>query len=146
MRDHVERDRYAVLVIAGWDGAMREVRGEHDQSAGARVHPKRPRRCAIITRRHEVEFYRPGVGIRIFVGIGHGDIIDAADQPARMGMPFLMAADKFARQALDAIAAGVGLRVIPWQMGVLARILRILPNWIYDRALAGRPRKARKSQ
>jgi len=38
------------------------------------------------------------------------------------------------------------LRVIPWQMGALARLLRILPNWIYDRVLAGRPRKARKSQ
>jgi hypothetical protein len=61
-------------------------------------------------------------------------------------MPFLMPADKFARQALDAIASGVGLRVIPWQMGVLARLLRILPNWIYDRVLAGRPRKARIPQ
>ena len=53
---------------------------------------------------------------------------------------------EFARQALDAIAAGVGLRVIPWQMGVLARLLRILPNWVYDRAVSGRSRKARKSQ
>ena len=84
-------------------------------------------------------------GVRV-VTIAPGYIDTPLTQGNSYSMPFLMPADKFARQALDAIAAGVGLRVIPWQMGVLARMLRILPDWIYDRALAGRPRKARKSQ
>ena len=84
-------------------------------------------------------------GVRV-VTIAPGYIDTPLTQGNSYSMPFLMPADKFARQALDAIAAGVGLRVIPWQMGVLARVLRILPNWIYDRALASRPRKARKSQ
>jgi short-subunit dehydrogenase len=84
-------------------------------------------------------------GVRV-VTIAPGYIDTPLTQGNSYSMPFLMPADKFARQALDAIAAGVGLRVIPWQMGVLARLLRILPNWIYDRVLAGRPRKARKSQ
>jgi hypothetical protein len=84
-------------------------------------------------------------GVRV-VTIAPGYIDTPLTQGNSYSMPFLMPADKFARQALDAIAAGVGWRVIPWQMGVLARLLRILPNWIYDRVLAGRPRKARKSQ
>jgi len=84
-------------------------------------------------------------GVRV-VTIAPGYIDTPLTRGNSYSMPFLMPADKFARQALDAIAAGVGLRVIPWQMGVLARVLRILPDWIYDRAVAGRGRKARKSQ
>jgi NAD(P)-dependent dehydrogenase (short-subunit alcohol dehydrogenase family) len=84
-------------------------------------------------------------GVRV-VCLAPGYIDTPLTQGNTYSMPFLMPADKFAMQALDAIAAGVGLRVIPWQMGVLARLLRILPNWIYDRAVAGRPRKARQAQ
>ena len=84
-------------------------------------------------------------GVRV-VTIAPGYIDTPLTRGNSYSMPFLMPADKFARQALDAIAAGVGMRVIPWQMGVLARVLRILPNWIYDRVVAGRGRKKRKSQ
>lgn len=64
----------------------------------------------------------------------------------RYSMPFLMPVDDFADQAVRAIRAQVSYRVIPWQMGVLAKVLRMLPNWLYDRALASRPRKARASE
>jgi hypothetical protein len=84
-------------------------------------------------------------GVRV-VTIAPGYIDTPLTRGNSYSMPFLMPSDKFARQALDAIVAGVGMRVIPWQMGVLARVLRILPNWIYDRVVAGRKRKARKSQ
>jgi short-subunit dehydrogenase len=84
-------------------------------------------------------------GVRV-VTIAPGYIDTPLTRGNSYSMPFLMPADKFARQALDAIAAGVGLRVIPWQMGLMARLLRILPNWVYDRAVSGRPRKARKSK
>ena len=84
-------------------------------------------------------------GVRV-VTIAPGYIDTPLTRGNSYSMPFLMPADKFARQALDAIAAGVGMRVIPWQMGVLAGALRILPDWIYDRAVAGRGRKARMTQ
>jgi short-subunit dehydrogenase len=58
-------------------------------------------------------------------------------------MPFLMPADEFARRAVDAILARRSFVVIPWQMGWVARLLRLLPNWLYDRAFANAPRKAR---
>jgi len=59
------------------------------------------------------------------------------------GMPFLMPAEVFADRAYATIQAGVSYRVIPWQMGVVAKLLRALPNAVYDRAFANAPHKAR---
>ena len=67
-------------------------------------------------------------------------------QKNRYGMPFLIKAEDFADRAFKAIAAGASYRVIPWQMGVVAKLLRLLPNPLYDRALAGRPRKHRQGE
>ncbi|MFO1218550.1 MAG: SDR family oxidoreductase [Burkholderiaceae bacterium] len=61
-------------------------------------------------------------------------------------MPFLMTADAFARNAYRAIERGRSYRVIPWQMGVAAKLLRMLPNALFDRAFAGRPRKRRRGE
>lgn len=58
-------------------------------------------------------------------------------------MPFLMPAQNFARAAVAAIARGSSYRVIPWQMGVVAKILRLLPNAVYDRLFSRAPQKAR---
>ncbi len=64
----------------------------------------------------------------------------------RYSMPFLLSAEAFADRAFDAIRAGTSYRVIPWQMGVVAKLLRLLPNPLYDRLLAGRPRKHRQGE
>ena len=61
-------------------------------------------------------------------------------------MPFLMSAEAFAERAFTAIARGVSYRVIPWQMGVVAKLLRVLPNALFDRLLSGRARKARQGE
>ena len=60
-------------------------------------------------------------------------------------MPFLMSAEAFADQAWRAIESGVSYRVIPWQMGIVAKLLRLLPNALFDRAFAGRGRKPRRN-
>jgi len=64
----------------------------------------------------------------------------------RYGMPFLLSPEAFADRAFAAITAQTSYRVIPWQMGVVATLLRLLPNPWFDRLLAGRPRKHRKGQ
>lgn len=61
-------------------------------------------------------------------------------------MPFLMSAEDFAQQAVRAIEAGDSYRVIPWQMGWVAKLLRLLPNRLFDRVFAGRPRKPRAGE
>lgn len=62
----------------------------------------------------------------------------------RYPMPFLMSAEKFAARAVRVIAAGDSYRVIPWQMGFVAKLLRLLPNWLYDLAFANAPQKSRE--
>jgi short-subunit dehydrogenase len=64
-------------------------------------------------------------------------------QENRYSMPFLITAEVFANRAFDTIAARTSYRVIPWQMGVVAKLLRLLPNWAFDKALHGRERKHR---
>jgi short-subunit dehydrogenase len=63
----------------------------------------------------------------------------------RYAMPFRLQPEEFADRAFRAIEAGVSYRVIPWQMGVVAKLLRILPNAVFDRLFANRPRKHRQS-
>jgi hypothetical protein len=57
-----------------------------------------------------------------------------------------MQPDAFADKAFAAIARGSSYAVIPWQMGWVARLLRLLPNPVFDKALSGRPRKQRSGQ
>jgi len=59
-------------------------------------------------------------------------------------MPFLMQPEAFAARAFRAVQAGSSYRVIPWQMSVVAKLLRILPNTLFDRLMAGRGRKPRR--
>jgi hypothetical protein len=61
-------------------------------------------------------------------------------------MPFLMPAERFADRAFDAICAGTSYRVIPWQMGLVAKLLRLLPNPLFDRVMSGRGRKPRRGE
>ena len=58
-------------------------------------------------------------------------------------MPFLLPADQAARRFAAAIERGTSYTVIPWQMGWVAKVLRLLPNWLYDRLFASAPRKPR---
>ena len=64
----------------------------------------------------------------------------------RYGMPFLMQPEDFAEQAFRTIEAGRSYRVIPWQMGVVAKLMRLVPNALFDRAVQGRGRKRRRSE
>jgi len=84
-------------------------------------------------------------GVRV-VTILPGYIDTPLTRGNRYSMPFLMSADAFADRAHAATAAQASYRVIPWQMGVVAKLMRALPNALFDRLLAGRPRKQRRSE
>ena len=85
-----------------------------------------------------------GGGVRV-VTIVPGYVDTPLTRGNRYAMPFLMSAQRFADRAFDAIGTGSSYRVIPWQMGVVAKVLRMLPNAVLDRLLAGRPRKHRQA-
>jgi short-subunit dehydrogenase len=58
-------------------------------------------------------------------------------------MPFLMDADVFAHKFANAVAAKRRFVVIPWQMGWVARFMRLVPPWLWDFAMKKAPHKKR---
>lgn len=84
-------------------------------------------------------------GVRV-VTIVPGYIDTPLTRENRYAMPFLMQPGDFAERAFRAIEAGTSYRVIPWQMGLVAKLLRLLPDALFDRVLAGRPRKHRQGE
>ena len=84
-------------------------------------------------------------GVRV-VTLLPGWVVTPLTAGNRYRMPFMLEADEFAERAYRAIQAGVSYRVIPWQMGIVAKLLRLLPNALYDRLLAGRGRKKRRGE
>src|SRR3989338_1974722 len=58
-------------------------------------------------------------------------------------MPFMLDAGEAARCIARAIERQTAFTVIPWQMGLAGRMLRLLPRWLYDRLFAHAPHKPR---
>ena len=81
-------------------------------------------------------------GVKV-VTISPGYIQTPLTEKNSYSMPFLMPAEDFAERAFAAIESGCSYRVIPWQMGIVAKLLRLLPNWLYDRLFVSAPRKPR---
>lgn len=87
-----------------------------------------------------VEMQAHGIGVTtIAPGYIRTPMTDINTYP----MPFLMEADRFATQALKAIANRRRFTVIPWQMGVVARLLRFIPPILWDAIMKKAPHKAR---
>jgi len=100
--------------------------------------------------------------------VGAGPVgLSAAIDLAQQGVPVVLLDDDdtlstgsraicFAKRTLEIfdrlgcgerfVEKGVSWRVIPWQMGLVVHLLRLLPNALFDRLLAGRPRKRRRTE
>ena len=101
-------------------------------------------KAAVISYCESLRLEMKPYGIRV-VTLCPGYIDTPMTQVNPYPMPFLMAPAKFAAKAARAIAAGSSYKVIPWQMGVVAKLLRMLPNPLYDLAFAKAPHKPRKA-
>jgi short-subunit dehydrogenase len=88
-----------------------------------------------------VELHRSGVRV-VTVSPGYIATPMTAVNPYRM--PFLMSADEAAAKIARLVERGRSYAVIPWQMAIVARVLRLLPNSLYDRLFARAPRKPRR--
>lgn len=58
-------------------------------------------------------------------------------------MPFILDADEAARRIARVIERQTAFAVVPWQMGLVGGVLRILPRWLYDRLFVHAPHKPR---
>jgi len=78
------------------------------------------------------------------VTIAPGYIDTPMTRANRFPMPFLMPPERFATGAVAAITRGDSYRVLPWQMGIVAKLLRLMPNALFDRLFARAPTKPRR--
>ncbi|MDD3353044.1 SDR family oxidoreductase [Zoogloea sp.] len=83
-----------------------------------------------------------GSGVKV-VTIAPGYIATPMTAINPYPMPFLLPADQAARRFARAISRGTRYTVIPWQMGWVAKLLRVLPNALFDRIFARAGRKPR---
>ncbi len=99
-------------------------------------------KAAVVTYLESLRVELRTSGVRV-VTISPGYVRTQLTARNRYRMPFLLDADEFAARAIRAIDARRSYAVIPWQMAVVARVLRLLPNVLFDRLFARAPRKAR---
>jgi short-subunit dehydrogenase len=83
-----------------------------------------------------------GSGVKV-VTIAPGYIATPMTAVNSYPMPFLMPAGEAARRFARAIERGTSYTVIPWQMGVAAKLLRLLPDALFDALFARAGRKPR---
>lgn len=87
-----------------------------------------------------VEMHDSGVKV---VTIAPGYIATPMTAVNDYPMPFMLDADTAAQRMLRLIDRGARCAVVPWQMGIVATLMRLLPNAIYDRLAARAGRKPR---
>jgi len=102
-------------------------------------------KAAVMTYCESLRIELRASGIKV-VTLAPGYIDTPMTQKNHYRMPFLMPVEDFARLAGAAIARGSSYRVIPAPMALVAKLLRLLPNWAYDRLFARAPHKARSSE
>ena len=87
-----------------------------------------------------VELRGSGVGVS---NILPGYIATPMTAVNRYPMPFILSASEAARRIVRQIDRGARHAVVPWQMAVVAKLLRILPDPLFDRMFARAGRKRR---
>ncbi len=84
-----------------------------------------------------------GTGVKVAT-ICPGYIATPMTEKNPYPMPFIISADDFAQRFARALRAGKDFAVIPWQMAIVARLLAILPNALFDAAFSKAGRKPRR--
>ena len=83
-----------------------------------------------------------GSGVRV-VTLAPGYIDTPMTRVNPYPMPFLMDVDKAASKRLSLIDRQRSFAIVPWQMGVAGRLMRLLPDSVHDRLFAHAGRKPR---
>jgi short-subunit dehydrogenase len=102
-------------------------------------------KAAAIAYLESVRVELHGSGVRV-VTVSPGYIATPMTARNPYRMPFLMSAEEAAAKIVPRIERGTSYSVIPWQMALVARLMRVIPDAIYDRLAARSPRKPRRGQ
>lgn len=87
-----------------------------------------------------VELHKTGVSVTSLLP---GYIETPLTQNNPYPMPFLLSANDFAKRAIRVIDRKARYVVIPWQMGIVGGLMRLLPSLIWDKVAQGKTRKPR---
>lgn len=99
-------------------------------------------KAAVITYLESLRVELRGSGVRVVtICPGYVETPMTAVNPYRM--PFLLPADVAARRIARIIDGGRSYAVVPWQMAVAAKLLRLLPNPLFDLLFSRAGRKPR---
>jgi short-subunit dehydrogenase len=123
MKQHARTQPCRLVGIASIAG-VRGLPGSESYSAS---------KAAVISYCESLRLGLRTSGIAV-VTIAPGFIQTAMTTKIPKSVPFFMQVDAFAKAAVKTIARGDSYCVIPWQMGLPAKLLRMVPNWLYDRA------------
>jgi len=100
-------------------------------------------KSAAITWLESLRLELAGSGLRVAT-VCPGYVETPMTAVNRFPMPFMLGAADAARRIARAIDRGRAYSVVPWQMRILASVLGLMPDALYDRAFAAAPRKPRK--
>lgn len=99
-------------------------------------------KAAAITYLESLRVELHGSGVKVSTILpGYVDTPMTAVNP--YPMPFMLPAPLAAQSIAKHIERGASYAVVPWKMGLVARLLRLLPNRLYDRIFAHAGRKPR---
>lgn len=100
-------------------------------------------KSAAITYLESLRVDLHGTGVSV-VTICPGYVDTAMTKKNPYPMPFMLPAEVAARRMANAIERRKRFTVIPWQMGLVGAMLKVLPRPLYDRVFARAPRKPRR--
>ncbi|HTT39303.1 MAG TPA: SDR family oxidoreductase [Burkholderiales bacterium] len=100
-------------------------------------------KAAVIAYLEALRVELRGTGVAV-VTISPGYIATPMTEKNPYPMPFLMRADRAAKRMVDAIERRTRHIVVPWQMGVVGLLLKMMPRPVHDAAFARAPRKPRR--
>ena len=130
-----ERRRGTLVGIASVAG-IRGIPGASAYSAS---------KAAAISYLESLRLELRGNGVAV-VTIAPGFIATPMTEKNPYRMPFILGVEDAVSRFIRVIDAKKSFAIVPWQMAIMGNLLRCLPNFLYDRLLAGRPRKPRRSK
>ena len=101
-------------------------------------------KAAAITYLESLRIELRGSGVSVAT-ICPGYISTPMTEKNSYSMPFIMPSEQAAKKILSAIDGGRTFYVFPWQMAWIGKIMRVLPNPLFDTLAAKSGRKPRKS-
>ncbi len=100
-------------------------------------------KAALISYLESLRVDLHGSGVRV-VTICPGYIKTPMTDINPYPMPFLLPVEEAARRIARKIERGCSFAVVPWQMALVGRVMKLLPNWLYDSLFSRAPHKPRK--